>query len=87
MIAVVQEGGRTYIDRVVWIEWIDANEEVGWVPKGAVDNVGLLVKSIGFVVKEDRHCITITNSDTGRSVNDPFTIPKACIRGIWEVTF
>ena len=64
----------------VWVKWVDSFGGCGWTAPDCVERT-LICESIGFLVVEDEHAITITTSiHTGSGqVMDPLTIPKAAI--------
>ncbi len=72
-------------NRIVLIEWEDSNVTHGWIPRECED---ILAKcqSVGFVVTEDKHKITITLGESEFDTTmERLTIPRACIKSIKEM--
>ncbi len=73
-------------NRIVLIDWEDANFEHGWLCGGEVSGELIPTKSLGFVVAEDEDKISIAQN---KSAIDTFmgimTIPKSCIIDIREM--
>ncbi len=73
-------------NRIVLVEWEDANFEHGWLSELEVNGVLISTKSLGFVVWEDDCKISIAQN---KSEIDTFmgimTINKSCITSIREM--
>lgn len=69
----------------VYIEWYDAYTLDSWQSiEDAIDlgSERYLVKSTGYILKEDSHCIIISHSITHVQVMGVLHIPKECIKKI-----
>ena len=70
------------MSQYVWIQWDDAQTEVGWIEKDAIKSL-VPVKSLGWLVEETDMALTISSSCTGDGLFvDPLTIPKTSIK-LW----
>ena len=70
------------MSQYVWIQWDDAQTEVGWIEKDAIKSL-VPVKSLGWLVEETDTALTISSSYTGDGLFvDPLTIPKTSIK-LW----
>ena len=65
---------------MVYLEWDDSSTEYGWQTDDHVILKPWKIKTIGYLVKENRTHIAITSSigETGNKV-DVLTIPKAAL--------
>lgn len=65
--------------KIMRIDWLDSMNRAGW--HEAEEHKNLLHHSVGFVVEENKHRITITScaQTNGESVRSAITIPKGCI--------
>ena len=73
-------------NRIVLIEWEDANFEHGWLSELEVNGELISTKSLGFVVWEDADKISIAqNKSAIDTVMGIMTIPKSCIASIREM--
>ena len=63
---------------VVYLEWLDSCTNYGW--RNPEEGHLSKIRSIGFLVKEDKHSLTITTSASlnGQAV-DQITIPKVVV--------
>lgn len=65
---------------VVYIEWVDSQITYGWTSKED-DDLPALIKSVGILVSEFKHCVTIsTSKSSNEKFTDKLTIPKICIK-------
>ncbi len=82
---------------VVYVRWVDSTGRFGWQTmrsfrEGKLD--GLICTTIGFLVREDPETISIAQSlafhegpdEEPDSIDNPLTIPRSAILGLWEVT-
>lgn len=69
--------------KLVFIEWEDhcGYASGGWNDSSSIDNKPCIIHSVGYVVKEDSKCVTITGCyDTGAGgMKNVSTIIKSCI--------
>jgi len=65
--------------KVLYCEWVDAVAGAGWADNSSVDEVHL-IRSLGFLVKETEHSITLAAAISGNQCNATITIPKAWIK-------
>lgn len=64
----------------VYLEWVDSCSSRGWNYMPDFKDDELIVKSIGFIMKESKKSIVISTSFTHYdSAMDPLTIPKCAI--------
>lgn len=68
------------MQKAVYLEWDDSTSDTGWIKDENVYLKPWRIKSIGYLVRENKTHIAITTS-IGQSGNkmDVLTIPKACI--------
>jgi len=70
---------------LVKIEWNDANSPMGghWQDAEDLDNKPIRCVSVGFVMREDKHAVTLASHLGGKTelhcVNGLMTIPQVCI--------
>ena len=68
------------MEKILLIEWVDSFSEGGW---GKIDHFNLgtpICKSIGFVMKNDKDVISISQSHSEfENFGDVISIPKRCI--------
>lgn len=74
--------------KVEWIQWLDSHGGGGWQSPEDIQR-SLTIESIGYLVGEDEHAVTLTTSVAQGSgdVLDPITIPKCAIMQRQEVVF
>jgi hypothetical protein len=68
--------------RVIYVEWLDSQTEVGW-SEGEVEELSLTI-SVGIFIKETKDAIVIANSydpETGEN-NGRIYIPLSAIKKI-----
>ena len=74
--------------KVEWIQWLDSHRGGGWQSPEDIRR-SLTIESLGYLIGEDEHSVTITTSIAIGSgcVIDPLTIPKCSIVERQEVVF
>lgn len=74
--------------KVEWIQWLDSQGGGGWQSPADIRRC-LTIESIGYLVGEDEHSVTLTTSvaQDSAAVIDPITIPKCAIVERQEVVF
>jgi len=66
--------------KAIYLEWDDARGRNGWFSNDEILNGPFTIKTIGYLVKEDRTHITVTTSISKSDYKvDPLTIPKSTI--------
>ena len=67
--------------KVVRVDWIDAQHPAGeWVSRDALEGPLPVIKSVGFLVHEDKHKVVLAVSTDGNLVSGEMTIPKVCVK-------
>lgn len=69
------------VSEALYLEWVDASAGQGWTNPEELPEP-LLMKTLGFIVKEDKHLITITQGVDIRqgAIMGFLIIPKGWIR-------
>jgi len=77
---------------VVWVEWDDSASRNGWTRiEHVAREKGMVCRSIGFLLAQDRTAITLSTSvaygdddqlDRVSAAIDPITIPRKAIRSL-----
>lgn len=71
------------IGALVYLEWEDHSGYVstGWMETDEIDNVPVIIKTVGFIVKEDDKCISFASCiDMGSGYTKRIgTVLKNCI--------
>ena len=75
---------------LVLIDWLDASSDHGWQPSADVKNKPDPVRSVGWVLKHDKHAITLAADGLKRKphkhdVNRTITIPLGMVSRIWRI--
>ena len=65
--------------KAVYLEWLDSIAIFGWQDETAHKEVMKPIKSIGWIVKEDKNSITISTSLGHKDYHSPLTIPKVAV--------
>jgi hypothetical protein len=65
--------------RIEYIEWVDANASCGWYSGLQLPDIAP-VKTIGFVVREDKDQIVFALNVAGEDYNGSIAIPKLWIK-------
>lgn len=64
----------------IYIEWLDSHGGEGWVRSEDIDEPKLLIKTIGWLVKEHKdYVILSTSKNEWNSVISQLAIPKVAI--------
>lgn len=69
--------------KAIYVEWKDACASSGWKEINTADVDPILIKSIGWLVKETKEYLTITHghdTEPPHLINGFMTIPKAWIQ-------
>jgi hypothetical protein len=73
-------------NRVVLIDWEDANFEHGWLSTNELQGILIPTQTLGFTVAEDSYKISVAqNKSTIDTFMGIMTIPKSCIMSIREM--
>lgn len=65
---------------LVYLEWLDSHSFYGWISHDDITCEIPVIKTIGWIVKESEHAITISATIAESCVDCPMTIPKFAIR-------
>jgi hypothetical protein len=65
--------------KVIYLEWTDACGQDGWHPIGAKDYTPETIKTIGFLLLEDKEKVVVTHSLSDAYHNAYIIIPKGWI--------
>lgn len=73
---------------IVYIEWEDAWTHKGWVDKDNVDEATMLIKTIGFLVSEDKKMVRVAfaHSDDNNGYEYITSIPRVNIKKYLEIS-
>ena len=74
------------IPDLVAIQWLDAHAEAGWQQVGAKETPEHCL-TVGFIVFEDRTCVTVASTISDSESNARITIPGQWIVKRWKVPF
>jgi len=67
--------------KLIYIEWYDACSSSGWNSPDKLDYTALLVKTVGWLLKEEKNTISIVHSNAeNHDVMGLVTIPKGWIK-------
>ncbi len=68
-------------DKLVYLEWDDSSTQKGWRSKNRIDMSSHRIKTIGYLILEEKHRIAVTSSIDGDEDDylDILTIPKTAI--------
>lgn len=69
-----------YKHKIAEITWVDSCGAHGWSDKARAANESMTIRSIGFVVHDDKESITISTSTNPSSCHSPVTIPRIAIK-------
>lgn len=69
-----------------YIKWVDSAAPNGWVFDNELDFSVVIVESLGWVINEDDHSITLSSHKTNHGQSHaPMTIPKVAITEIKDL--
>ena len=72
--------------KLVMIRWVDSAFLHGWVDRDSVKtHQPSDCVSVGLLVNEGKEHITIVQSASKEQVGDGLTIPKCCIKKMWQL--
>ncbi len=67
--------------KAVRVDWIDAEHPAGeWVSRKALKGPLAVIRSVGWLIHEDKHKIVLAVSVADDHVSGEMTIPKVCVR-------
>ena len=78
--------------KIVMIQWVDSAEKLGWQVVNELDDseADLICVSVGFLVKESKHALTIVHSITdggleGFHGTGQMTIPRMAVKDLTRI--
>jgi hypothetical protein len=75
--------------KIVYIRWMDADTTTGWKSKDEVeedkDSESTICTSVGFLIHQNQHTITICSGYHEDEYSEVTKIPKGMVREMTEV--